>query len=140
MEVKIANSDAELHRIAPVLLQLRPDFTVESLIAQIKRQARGGFQIAYLEAEGRPVCVAGFIPCEKLAWGKSLYIDDLVTDEACRSRGTGKFMLDWFKDFAKKNGYGQIHLDSRNIRLDAHRFYVREGFSKDGLHFTFKDI
>ncbi len=140
MAVKIADTDEALRSIAPVLLQLRPDFTEESLIAQIKRQALSGFQIAYLEAEGRPVCVAGFIPCEKLAWGKSLYIDDLVTDETYRSHGAGKRMLDWFKTFARENGYGQIHLDSRNIRLDAHRFYVREGFSKDGFHFTFKDF
>lgn len=140
MDVKIVVSEDELIKIAPVLLQLRPEYDAESLIVQIKKQFRNGFQIAYVENEGRVVCVAGYVFCEKRAWGKSIYIDDLVTDENFRSNGAGKTMIDWFKQYAKAHGHSQIHLDSRNIRVDAHRFYVREGFSKESFHFALVDF
>lgn len=140
MEIKIAESDSDLSRISPVLLQLRPEYTPESLIAQIRRQQESGFKIAFIEVGARVVCVAGFIICEKLAWGKSIYIDDFVTDESFRSKGAGRAMIDWFKSYAREHGCSQIHLDSRMIREDAHRFYLREGFSKSSYHFSISDL
>ena len=38
---------------------------------------------------------------EMLATGRTLYVDDLVTDEAQRSRGYGKAMLDWLQAHAR---------------------------------------
>jgi len=140
MDIKIANSDEELHKIAPVLLQLRPAFNEESLIARIKSQADIGYRIAYIEIDNQAVCVAGFVSFEKLAWGKGIYIDDLVTDENHRSSGAGKAMLDWFKRYARENGFAEIHLDSGAHRKDAHRFYAREQFDNTGFHFAFTKI
>ena len=140
MDIKIANSDEELHKIAPVLLQLRPAFNEESLIARIKSQADIGYRIAYIEIDNQAVCVAGFVSFEKLAWCKGIYIDDLVTDENHRSSGAGKAMLDWFKRYARENGLAEIHLDSGAHRKDAHRFYAREQFDNTGFHFAFTKI
>ena len=53
-----------------------------------------------------------------------------------RSQGVGKALLDWLRPEARRQGCDQIHLDSRLIRLDAHRFYEREGFEKIAYHFT----
>ena len=43
------------------------------------------------------LAVAGFTVGEKLAWGKHIYIDDLVTNESHRSIGVGSFLISWFK-------------------------------------------
>ena len=90
MEVKIASSDEELKKICPVLLQLRPQYDEESLIDQIKLQIENGYKIAYVEDNGKVLCVAGFVMGAKLAWEKHIYIDDLVTSETHRSTGAGK--------------------------------------------------
>ena len=140
MEVKIAKTDTELRKVSNVLLQLRSNYHQETLIAQIKEQQENGYQIAYVASDDQVLCVAGFVIGTKLAWGKHIYIDDLVSDERHRSTGVGKFMIDWFKSFALEIGCKQIHLDSGVQRFPVHRFYLREGFNIASHHFSITDI
>lgn len=141
MEVKIANTDEDLERVCPVLLQLRPQYENNAaLIAQIKSQQAEGYHVAYVEADGSVLCVAGFVICQKLAWQKHIYVDDLVTNEAHRSTGAGKCMIDWLKEHALQNGCKQLHLDSGVQRFAAHKFYLREGFSINSHHFGITDL
>ena len=81
MKVHIAESDAHLRHVSGVLLQLRPAFDIERLVAQIKEQMRQGYRVAYVEDASEVLCVAGFVVGTKLAWGKHVYVDDLVTAE-----------------------------------------------------------
>ena len=140
MKVEIAESDSDLEKISGVLLQLRPSFDKQGLIAQIKAQQKHGFRIAYVEPSGTVLCVAGFVVGTKLAWGKHIYIDDLVTDERHRSSGAGGFLIDWFKAYARSHGCEQIHLDSGVQRFAAHRFYLRKGFDIASHHFSITDL
>lgn len=140
MEVKIASSEAELRKISPVLLQLRSQYDEDSLLAQIRIQQAEGYQIAYVEKDGEVLCVAGFVMCNKLAWQKHIYVDDLVTDAAVRSTGAGKFMMDWLKNHAREHGCKQLHLDSGVQRFAAHKFYLREGFELNSHHFGIPDL
>jgi GNAT superfamily N-acetyltransferase len=140
MSIRIADSDAELARIGDVLLELRSSFTKDALIAQIKAQQQSGYRVAYLESAGEVLCVAGFVVGTKLAWGKHLYVDDLVTAERHRSTGAGKRMLDWLKAHALELGCRQLQLDSGVQRFGAHRFYLREGFKISSHHFSIEDL
>ncbi len=97
MQVKIANSEAQLRKVSSVLLQLRTQYNEDSLLDQIRLQQAEGYQIAYVEKDGEVLCVAGFVICTKLAWQKHIYVDDLVTGAAVRSTGAGKFIMDWLK-------------------------------------------
>ena len=136
MNIKIAESDAELARISGVLLELRPAFTKDALIAQIKAQQRDGYQLAYVEGDGEVLCVAGFVVGTKLAWGKHIYVDDLVTAERHRSKGAGARMIAWLKARALQLGCRQLQLDSGVQRFGAHRFYLREGMVISCHHFS----
>ncbi|MGH8142281.1 MAG: GNAT family N-acetyltransferase [Steroidobacteraceae bacterium] len=140
MTVKIVETDAELELISDVLLQLRTAFSKESLIAQIKVQRQSGYQIAYVEAAGEVLCVAGFVVGIKLAWGKHLYVDDLVTAERHRSTGAGTQMMAWLKAYARQLGCRQLQLDSGVQRFAAHRFYLREGFHISSHHFALTEL
>lgn len=140
MHVKLAESEAELRRAAEVLLQLRPQYSLDSLLQQITKQRAAGYQVAVVELNGKTVCVAGFVIHEKLAWCRFLYVDDLVTDEHTRSQGAGKAMIAWLKSYARQHGCVQLHLDSGMHRKDAHRFYDREGFDRSGIHFAIADL
>lgn len=87
--------------------------------------------------EGEEIrCVAGYRLQELLAYGKVLYVDDLITDETARSRDFGKRMLDWLVEEARKNDCEKLHLDSGVQRYDAHRFYMREGMKISSYHFS----
>ncbi len=140
MEVHLINSDSELVAVAKVLLQLRPQYSLKTLVSQIKTQQKQGYQIAYVKSDNNILCVAGFVIGEKLAWGKHIYIDDLVTNEQYRSTGVGAFLIAWFKAYCKEIGCRQLHLDSGVQRFPAHRFYLREGFDIASHHFSNTDI
>ena len=140
MNVRIAETDADLARIADVLLELRGTFNRDTLIAQIEQQRQTGYQIAYVESDGEVLCVAGFVVGMKLAWGKHIYVDDLVTADRHRSKGAGAQMIEWLKSHALQLGCNQLHLDSGVQRFAAHRFYLREGFNIGSHHFSITDL
>ena len=58
---------------------------------------------------------------------RRLYIDDLVTDQAHRSRGIGRALLQHLERHAQNMQCDVLALDSGTQRTDAHRFYFREG-------------
>jgi ribosomal protein S18 acetylase RimI-like enzyme len=137
--VEIATTDEDLRDCHPVITELRPHIeTVESFIAQVHRQREYGFQLAYIREVDRVVAVAGYRIDEALAWGKYLYIYDLVTAADCRSRGYGKKLLDWLADIARQHQCVQLHLDSGVQKFAAHRFYLRERMNITSHHFAKK--
>jgi GNAT superfamily N-acetyltransferase len=75
---------------------------------------------------------------EMLATGRTLYVDDLVTDETRRSRGYGKAMLDWLQNYAREAGCETFSLDSGTHRQEAHAFYFRERMRVTSFHFAKK--
>jgi len=50
-----------------------------------------------------------------------------VTDEAHRSRGVGRALLNHLERYARDLQCDVLALDSGTRRTDAHRFYFREG-------------
>lgn len=135
MEPRFALTDAEIAACYPVMAELRPYVQREDFVRRIRSQQAGGYELAYLEDGGTPVAVAGFRMGENLAWGRFLYVDDLVTAATHRSRGYGATLLRWLHDLARARGCQQLHLDSGVQRKDAHRFYQREGMTLSSYHF-----
>ena len=140
MHVQLAQTSAQLKFICPVLLQLRPQYSAAELIEQIELQKKDGYQIAYVVDNQKVLSVAGFVIGQKLAWQKHIYVDDLITDEAQRSTGAGKFLIDWLKQYGREQGCQQLHLDSGVTRFPAHKFYLREGFDIRSHHFAVVDL
>ncbi len=133
--IHIAETPAEIADCFPVMAQLRPQFAQAEFIARVHRQMADGYRLACLRDDGAVKAVAGYRITENLAWGRFLYVDDLVTDHAARSQGYGKALLAWLTEYARQNGCAQLHLDSGAQRKDAHRFYLREGMENLGFHF-----
>jgi GNAT superfamily N-acetyltransferase len=75
---------------------------------------------------------------EMLATGRTMYVDDLVTDETRRSRGYGKALLDWLQARAREAGCATFSLDSGTHRQEAHAFYFRERMRVTSFHFAKK--
>ena len=135
MEIKIARTDFEITACFPVMWELRPHISEEDFISRIRAQEKTGFIMAFVEESSGPVAVAGFRIDHNLAWGKFLYVDDLVSLPDQRSRGYGGALLTWLAERAARENCQQLHLDSGLQREHAHRFYEREGMEKAGYHF-----
>lgn len=136
-EILFAESEEDIRGCYPVMRQLRPHLDDEQkFIAQVKRQIEEGYNLAYLQEGGRVRALAGFRFLEFLAWGRVLYIDDLISDSATRKNGHGGKLLKWVIQQAKDASCDQVHLDSGPQRHDAHRLYLNHGFKIIGHHFA----
>lgn len=146
MPIHLAKTDADLRACFPVMAQLRPHLNEEQFVAQVRRQEREGFRVAMLRlrgvrggrGRGKVRAVAGFRVQESLAWGRFLYIDDLVTDAAERSAGHGERLFHWLVRLARREGCVEVDLDSGVQRFDAHRFYLRQRMRIAHHHFTLR--
>ncbi len=136
--IRLATTDADIASALAVMRELRPHLKEDeaAFVATIRRQQRSGYHLALLESAGEVEALAGFRIGENLAWGRFLYVDDLVTRATRRSRGHGARLLAWLKARAKEEGCAQLRLDSGAQRHGAHRFYEREGMQRSGFHFA----
>ena len=135
---RLAETDADLLRCFPVMLELRPALRQEEFVATIRRQQGEGYRLAMLEAEGAVTTVAGFRVQGMLATGETMYVDDLVTAAAGRSLGHGRVMLRWLMEVARAEGCETFSLDSGTQRQEAHAFYFRERMRISSFHFFCK--
>jgi GNAT superfamily N-acetyltransferase len=129
-------TDEQILATREVIRQLQPNVPFDEYLATVKRMKQtDGYQLAALYDKDTVRAVAGYRVMEMLHYGRIMYIDDLNTDERCRSKGYGKILLDWLKVEARAQSCGQLHLNSGVQREQTHRFYFREGMTISCHHF-----
>lgn len=124
----LARAEAVHRQLRP---QLMPDYR-----AEIARVAAGGAQVVLAVEREAVRGVVVWRVLEKTFTRREFYIDDLVTDAAHRSAGVGQRLLAWCEAEARALGCTQLALDSGTQRLQAHRFYFREGLPITSFHFA----
>lgn len=139
IDVRIAATDEDIQATFEVLSQLRPHLARSTFVGTVRQlMDTEGFRLAALTDRGQVKAVAGYRVITMLYRGRILYVDDLVTDAAARSRGYGGRMLQWLRQEARHRHCVEIQLISRLVRVDAHRFYKRHGFEVECLHLLSK--
>ena len=127
---------------ARALLELRPHRApAAELVERIDAVQRPqGYRLlgSFDRGDADAAAAAGFRVVEMLAWGRALYVDDLVTLPDRRGRGHADALFAWLGDEAARLGCDQLHLDSgvEADRADAHRFYFRHGLRISSYHFA----
>lgn len=135
MEVGLVARDSEIAACFPVMSQLRSDVSREDFVRLVRMQEAQGYRLACVR-DPEVTAVAGFRVGDNLAWGRFLYVDDLVTDSCHRSSGQGAALLEWLVEHAREQGCRELHLDSGVQRYDAHRFYLRHRMEIRSHHFS----
>ena len=136
--VTLAVEDDEIRSCYPVMAELRPHVRPEEFVPRVRRQMEiASYKLAYL-TDGEVKAVAGFRISECLAWGKFMYVDDLVSKGGERSKGYGGELFDWLAEYARGEGCEQFHLDSGVQRFAAHRFYLNKRMAIEAHHFGLK--
>jgi GNAT superfamily N-acetyltransferase len=121
--------------VHPVLAELRTALSPDELAAIYAEGHPEGLRFTAVYDEGRCVAVAGWRVMATTVTGRKLYVDDLVTAADARSRGYGHELLQELTARARAAGCRAIDLDSATHRVDAHRFYMREGMPIVSFHF-----
>jgi len=138
LEIRLANTEDEIRRCYPVMAQLRPHLSEAEFLERVKIQQTEQYELAFIEDQGVVEAVAGFRLNHMLYRGRNLYVDDLVTNEASRSKGYGDALLDWLIERAKAEKCETFCLDSGVQRFAAHRFYFRKRMSIVGYNFSLR--
>lgn len=105
MEIRSLSSDQEIRVTFPAMSQLRTHLNKESYLETVRRMQRSDrYRLAAAFDGDVARCAAGYRISEFLAYGKILYVDDLVTDQNSRSENLGGRMLDWLTEEVRRNG------------------------------------
>ncbi len=137
--VTFAEDREQVARCFAVMRALRTGLAgEEEFVTQVLRQQAQGYRLAFVEVEGEVRAATGFRVAENLAWGRFLYVDDLVARAADRSRGWGRMLMDWLIAEARAAGCAGLHLDSGVQRFDPHRSYLTQRMQITSHHFALK--
>jgi GNAT superfamily N-acetyltransferase len=71
----------------------------------------------------------------RLYSGKQLEVDNVVIDRSQQSKGLGKMFFEFIENWAKKNKYNTIELNTYVQNSKSHKFYYNLGYSILGFHF-----
>lgn len=135
-EIQTANSDEDILLCLDLLKILRPHLIEESFVDLVRTQENEGYKLIFIQDDEGVKSVAGYRITSHLAWGKTLYVDDLITAPEARGIGFGTHLLKWLKGEAKRLACKSIHLDTNVERNDAHRLYLNLGMHINCLHLS----
>lgn len=135
MEIKYATTKDDLLKCWDVVFELRPNLTKEQFLDWMPEMEKQGYQIIFIEENGKAVSFCGFRRELLLYRGHSIYIDDLCTLPEARGKGHAGLLLDHVLELAKKEGLKSVHLDSGHQRHQAHRLYLNKKFRISSHHF-----
>ena len=130
------------HLAHKAMLELRPNIGPELAFAdQVDNVLRPeGYRLAgfFVKDDLYAAAVAGFRIVHHLAWGHTLYVDDLSSRYEHRKQGYAGQLMDWLIDEAKRLHLDEVHLDSGvgPDRADAHRLYFNKRMRISAFHFS----
>lgn len=135
---ELGTGDADVELVYPVIHELRTHLSLGTFSARYRgMHQEDGYRIVGLLEGEECRAAAGYRLNLDLAHGRSLYVDDLVTGAQWRSHGYGAALLGYLVDLARERGLESVRLESGVQRVDAHRFYEREGFAFVSKSFSF---
>lgn len=137
-EIRNADREEDVRRCWLVFQELRPHLTEEEFVQRWQTQREEGYGISYVESDGVIVAAAGFRVMNTMAWGKILYLDDLIALATQHGRGWGTIFLNWLQEKARIQQCDGMHLDTGYQRHAAHKAYLRNGFELNCHHLAWK--
>lgn len=136
---EVAPGEPRFRQALEVMGELRTTRSVdelEHLYAEARRG--GGYRVLALFDSGECRAAAGCRVLTSFVDGRYLYVDDLVTTEAWRSRGYGERLEAHLREVAHDEGCEEICLASNVRRARAHRFYFRRGYAIESFNFVIR--
>lgn len=105
-----------------------------SAVEETRRQ-RGDVLVADVEGEVVGVCQVIIFQHFQHAGGWCCEIESVHVRDDMRSRGIGAQLLHAAEELARLQGCYRVQLTSRNVRDDAHRFYLANGYGQTSQGF-----
>jgi len=120
-----------------VLIELRTQLDRDAYAALFTSEQHASWTSTVAIIDGTVVGVVNWRLQRNTAHGFGAFIDDLCTTQTRRSQGVGAAMSRHVIERARDLGCDDVTLTSGNQRLDAHRFYLREGWVDSSKFFRY---
>ncbi|QOR66226.1 GNAT family N-acetyltransferase [Cytobacillus suaedae] len=120
-----------------VMHELRTHLDEDGYLELLEPMLKEGYRMLVAVEENEIVAATGIIQLTNFYNGKHIYVYDLVTAEAHRSKGYGEKLLSHIHTLAVQEGCSSVALSSGLQRKDAHRFYEEKmGYLKTSYAFV----
>ena len=129
-------SKADWQSAYPLLRQQNKTLTITKYRKLLPAMQEKGYRCVGAFSGGELMGIMGFWIGHRFWCEKYIDLDNVVVDEAARSRGIGKKLLDWAEAEGRRQGCKLAVLDSYTTAPRAHRFYYRAGYVALGYHVT----
>lgn len=140
MNIRTAEIE-DTDRIRDLISQLGFDHSQEFISTKLVKLLKSDNDIILIyEHYGEVVGLISLHFSVQLAFaGDIMTIGYLVVDEKCRGQQIGKELEEYATDIARSKQCSMIEVYSQAKRIDAHRFYERQGYQV-AEKFFFKDL
>lgn len=81
--------------------------------------------------------IIAYLEFDTEEWNNRLVMTQLLVKNECRGKGVGRMLVDFVKDFAAREDYRIITLETQNTNIPAIDFYFRMGFRFCGSNIFF---
>jgi GNAT superfamily N-acetyltransferase len=137
MEIRELTSDDEFRAAWSVMQELRDQLDEADYLDLVAQMRPRGYRLIAAEEDGRIVALAGIGFGVNFYYRKYLWVYDLITSEAERSKGHGLALMEHLEELARSEGCDTLALASALHRTDAHRFYMDKiGMEKPSYTFS----
>jgi len=121
--------------ILPLLCELYPSIAQEVLLQRVYKVIVTDWQCEILKEEEEIIALSGYRIMDRLCYGKFMYIDHFIVDQAYRDSSTSAHILDHLIEIAKAEDCESIILDTFVTNSKAQRLWLNNDFNIVGFHF-----
>lgn len=136
-QIFVVRTKTDLERSYPVIQELRPHLSFKEYLSIYEAsQKSDGYQLVAIEESGKVLAVMGYRFLSDFVRGKHVYIDDLVSTGAARSKGLGLKLLKFAEGIAKESGCKFLRLCAALENERGIQFYEKNGWTKRAYAFS----
>lgn len=137
VDIRELTTEEDFRSAFPVMHELRDQLDEDDYLDLVAQMRPRGYRLIAAEEHGRIVALAGIGIGVNFYYRRYLWVYDLITSEAERSKGHGLALMEYLEALARKEGCDTLALASGLHRSDAHRFYTDKiGMEKPSFTFS----
>lgn len=128
---------SEIFVILPLLKKLGNDTVPEELLKErLLEMVKQNYECVGIYDDKKLIGISGLWFQTRHYAGRSIEMDHVIIDDAYRSHGIGKMLIEYVSVYAQKKHCKWIELNSYVHNFPSHKFFNNQGFKAKGYHFV----
>lgn len=127
----------EIFTIIPLMQQLGNFSVSETLLKErLQEMVKQNYECLGVFDSEKLIGVCGLWFQTRHYAGRSVEVDHVIIDDAYRSHGIGKILMEYVYEYAREKSCKWVELNTYVHNFPSHKFYYNQGFVAKGYHFV----